>query len=56
MLKKIRNLTDKDKEKLCNINHKKYGTCYDCPLEIDENHCFKNLDLDKEVEVEDEIK
>ncbi len=53
MKKKLKDLTDEETEKICDNNHKKYKTCYDCPLQIGDI-CFKNLDLDKEVEVEEE--
>ena len=54
MKKKIRELTDEEKEQICNKNHKKYGTCYDCPLKIDDYNCFKYVDSDREVEVEED--
>ena len=54
MIKKMRNLTDEEMEKICNENHKKYHTCYDCPLQLDGGYCFKDLELNKEFEVEDE--
>lgn len=37
---------------ICDNNYKKYKTCYDCPLQIGEDSCFKYLDLNKEIEVE----
>ena len=55
MKKKIRDLTDEEIEKVCDRNHRKYGTCYNCPLQLEEgNYCFKYLDLDKEIEVDEE--
>lgn len=54
MKKKIKDLTDEEIEKICNENHKKYKTCYNCPLKIGENNCFKFVDLNKKIEVEDE--
>ncbi len=54
MIKKMRDLTDDDIKKVCFENHKKYGTCYNCPLQIGEDSCFINVDLDKEIEVKEE--
>jgi len=55
MKKKIKDLTNEEIEKICDNNRKKYKTCYDCPLKIGEDSCFKCLDLDKVIEViEDE--
>ncbi len=55
MKKKIRDLTEDEMQKICNENHKKYGTCYDCPLQLEEgSYCFKCLDLDREIEVNEE--
>ena len=54
MKKKIKDLTDEEIEKICDNNHKKYKTCYDCPLQIGEDSCFKYLDLGKEIEVNEE--
>ncbi len=54
MKKKFRDLTDEEMDQICNKNHQKYGTCYDCPLKIGEDRCFKYLDLDKEIEVKEE--
>ena len=53
MKKKIGDLTLKEIRKICDNNHKKYKTCYGCPLQIGEDSCFKYLDLEKEVEVEE---
>ena len=53
MKKKMRDLTDEEIEKICNNNYKKYGTCYECPLQIGDS-CFKYLDLDQEIEVKEE--
>lgn len=54
MKKKIGDLTDKEMEKICHKNYGKYKTCYDCPLKIGDDSCFKYLDLDKEIEVEED--
>lgn len=55
MKKKMRDLTDKEMEKICDKNYQKYGTCYDCPLQIEgNNNCFKYFDLDQEIEVEED--
>ena len=51
MKKKIRDLTEEEMEKVCDENHRKYGTCYNCPLQLEVDYCFKYLDLDKETEV-----
>ena len=51
---KMRDLTNEEMEKICDKNHQKYGTCYECPLQIEGGNCFKYLDLDKEIEVEDD--
>lgn len=51
MKKKLKELTAEEMEKICDNNHKKYKTCYDCPLKIEDDCCFKYLDLDKEIEV-----
>lgn len=53
MKKKLKDLTDEEMKKICYNNYKKYKTCYNCPLQIGENNCFKFVDLDKEIEVED---
>lgn len=53
MKKKIGNLTDKEIEKICDNNYRKYKTCYNCPLQIGEDSCFKYLDLGKEIEVDE---
>lgn len=53
MKKKLKDLTDEEMEKICNNNYKKYKTCYDCPLQMEDGPCFKNLDLDQEIEVEE---
>ena len=55
MKKKIRDLAKEEIEKICDRNHRKYGTCYDCPLQLEEGSCcFKYLDLDREIEVDEE--
>ena len=55
MKKKIKDLTEEEFEKVCNNNYKKYKTCYNCPLQLEEGSCcFKYLDLDKEIEVDEE--
>lgn len=54
MKKKIRDLAKEEIEKICDENHRKYGTCYDCPLQLEEGSCcFKYLDLDREIEVDE---
>ena len=54
MKKKIGELTDEEIEKICDNNYRKYKTCCNCPLQIGEDSCFKYLDLDKEIEVDEE--
>lgn len=54
MLKKLKDLTNEEMEKICDSNYQKYHTCYECPLQIGESNCFKFLDLDQEIEVKDE--
>ena len=51
MKKKIRDLTEEEIKKVCDENNRKYGTCYNCPLQLEVDYCFKYLDLDKEIEV-----
>ena len=45
MKKKIKDLTEEEIEKICDNNYRKYKTCYNCPLQIGEDSCFKYLDL-----------
>jgi len=54
MIKKIKDLTDKEMERICDKNYQKYHTCYNCPLQIGEDNCFKFLDLDRAIEVEED--
>lgn len=54
MKKKMRDLTEEEFEKVCDNNYKKYKTCYGCPLLIGDDSCFKYLDLDQEIEVDEE--
>lgn len=53
MKKKLKDLTDREMEKICDKNYQKYGTCYNCPLQIGEDSCYYYLDLDREIEVEE---
>ena len=52
MKKKLGDLTEEEMKKVCYENNRKYGTCYNCPLQLEEGYCFKYLDLDREIEVE----
>ena len=58
IVKKFRDLTDEEIDKLCDKQFKKYRTCFECPLKVGDNACLKILDLDRaiEVEVNDESK
>lgn len=52
-MKKIKDLTNDEKKAICDKNYKKYKTCYDCPLQIGKDSCFKYLDLEQEIETEE---
>ena len=54
MIKKVKDLTNEEMKKFCDKNYQKYHTCYDCPLQIGEHYCFKFLDLEQEIEVEED--
>lgn len=49
---KVRDLTDKEAQDLCNKHFKKYRTCFGCQLRIEDSVCYKLLDLDRAIEVE----
>lgn len=49
---RVRDLTSLDISNLCTKHYKKYRTCFNCPLRIGKDNCFKNLDLDRAIEVE----
>ena len=53
MKKKIVDLTDEEKEKICNKHYGKYKRCAGCVLNIGNDHCIKYLDLNQEIEVEE---
>ncbi len=54
MKKKIKDLTEEEMEKLCDIHCQKYNNyCMYCPLKIGTDGCFKYVDLDQEIEAEE---
>ena len=49
---RVRDLTSKIVSEMCIKYWRKYRTCWGCPLKIGDKNCFKNVDLDRVVEVE----